>query len=81
MLKHGIILPLLSKSKLNKQFTTSFPQIYFSPYKILFIQKLLNEALELGVLSSTSNNSKIFSNNIFVVAQEQRTTKQRQFLI
>ena len=67
MLKHGIILPLLSKSYLNKQFTTSFPQNNFSPDKILCIQKLLNETLELGVLSSTSNNSKIFPNNIFVV--------------
>ena len=61
MLKHGIILPLLSKSKLNKQFITSFLQIYFSPDKILCIQKLLNETLELRVLSSTSNNSQDFS--------------------
>ena len=77
MLKNGIILPLINKSYLNNLFTTSFPQNKNSLNNSIHLGKLINETIELGVLSSIPNKSEIFPNNIFIVHQEHRTTKNR----
>ena len=77
MLNHGIILPLLHKSLLIRQFTTSFPQNKFAKDKLNSLHNIIQETLEMGIISQISNNSKIFPNNIFVVIQEHRTTKNR----
>ena len=78
VLKNGIILPLLNKSYLKNLFTTSFPQNKISLYNSIHLDKLINETIELGVLSSIPNKSEIFP-NIFIVNQEHRTTKKLIF--
>ena len=77
MLNHGIILPLSSKSLLKNHFTTSFPQNNFAADRLNSINCLIQETLKMGIISQILDTRNIFPNNIFVVIQEHRTTKNR----
>ena len=77
IIKFGLVISIKEKSFIKYLFTTDFPQFKLSKSSIITMTSLIEDTINLGVISELDQREKIFPNHIFIIHQEHRTTKNR----